>query len=232
MRSSRRGWSRRRPADSEPVQAAAGAPRARRLSRSGLADARLWLGLLLLVASMTIGATILSSGKDTVTVWQASRDLSVGAEPTDLVPVEVGRAVAETSYTGPGDPLDGVLGRSVAAGELLPRSALVAATADPRRRVTVPVDPMHAPPGLQAGDVVDVWSTPKDAAGAVTGSEPRLVLADVTVAAASADELGIGGELGIVLDVPHERVPDLVAAVRAGVTDLVAIPISSQGVLP
>ncbi len=93
---------------------------------------------------------------------------------------------------------------------------------------------MHAPAGLQSGDVVDVWSTPRDAVGAVdaTTSTPRLVLAEVTVATATVDDIGIGGEVGVVLDVPLDRVSDLVAAVRAGVTDLVAVPISGQPVLP
>jgi len=100
--------------------------------------------------------------------------------------------------------------------------------------VTVPVDPMHAPAALQPGDVVDVWSTPRDGVGdtASVVSAPRLVLADVTVATATGDDVGFGGEVGVVLDVPRDRVLDLVAAVRTGVTDLVAVPISSQSVLP
>ena len=191
---------------------------------------RLWLGVGLLVASMALGGAILSSTDDTVTVWQATRDLSVGAPATDLVPVEVGRAAAAAGYVGPGDALEGVLRRPVAAGELLPRSALAAGSGEPRRRVTVPVDPLHAPAGLQAGDVVDVWSTTREGTGDVSGSEPRLVLAGVMVASAPADDLNLGGEIGIVLDIPQERVPDVVAAVRAGVTDLVAVPVSSQGV--
>jgi hypothetical protein len=182
---------------------------------------------------MAAGAAILSSGSDTVTVWQATRDLSVGSGPADLVPVEVHRSLAQGAYAAPGDDLVGVLGRPVAGGELLPRSSLVADSAEPRRRVTVPVDPMHAPAGLQVGDLVDVWSTPRDVGSiASTAARPELVLAEVTVATATSDDVGIGGEVGVVLEVPRDRVSDLVAAVRAGVTDLVAVPISSQPVLP
>ena len=206
------------------------APPARRLPRARLADLRLWLGVTLVVASTAAGAMVLQSAGDSVTVWQATRDLSVGSSPTGLVPVAVTRTVGESAYAAPGDDLDAVLLRPVAAGELLPRSAMAPAPAMPRRRVTVPVDPMHAPVDLQPGDVVDVWSTPRDPSGADPGQDlsPRLVLAAVTIAAAGGDALGIGGELGVVLDVPQERVPDLVTAVRAGATDLVAVPITSQ----
>ncbi len=230
MTGTRRGWLRRQQGGGSGISglAAAPAPRARRIPRAGFADLRLLLGLVLLVASVATGALVLSSAHDTVTVWRATRDLSVGSSPSDLVPVEVSRAVAETVYAAPGDRLDGVLSRPVAAGELVPRSSLASPPASPRRRVTVPVDPMHAPIGLQTGDVVDVWSTARDATGLTAQGAPRLVLTDIGVAASRMEDLGLGGEVSVVLDVPADQVADLVAAVRAGVTDLVAVPISSQ----
>lgn len=203
------------------------APAATRQRVARLADPRLWGGAVLITVSAVLGAALLSGGADTVTVWQATRDLSVGARPVDVEPVEVDRAIAAGRYAGPDAPATGVLQRPVAAGELVPAAALGPAAATPTRRVTVPVDPLHAPPVLVPGDVVDVWASPREPEG--TGAAPALVLADALVADVSADSTGLGGELGVVLDVPLERVPEVVRATRAGVVDLVAVPVSSQG---
>lgn len=206
---------------------------ARRLQRARLGDLRLWAGLSLLVVSMVIGATMLSAGDDTVTVWRASRDLSAGSAPADLEPITVGRAVAGDRYVGSDVDVAGVLRWPVRAGELLPRAALTQPSAAATREVTVPVDPMHAPAGLQAGDVIDMWSTARDStsADARPDAVPVLVLAAVRVTAVADADVGISGQLGVVLEVPADHVPDVVAAGRAGVTDLVAVPLASQAVL-
>jgi hypothetical protein len=208
-------------------------PTARRLQRARIGDLRLWAGLALLVVSMAIGATLLSAGDDTVTVWRASRDLSAGSAPVDLEPVAVSRSVAGDRYVGSDVDAVGVLRWPVQAGELLPRAALTQPAAAATREVTIPVDPMHAPAGLQAGDIVDMWSTARDAASADTqvDAAPILVLPAVRVIALAGSDVGISGELGVVLEVRAEDVPAVVAASRAGVTDLVAVPLVSQQVL-
>lgn len=94
------------------------------------------------------------------------------------------------------------------------------------RRVTVAVDPLHAPADLQPGDLVDVWSTPRDPVG--VSSLPAPVLSGVAVASVSPDGMGLGGEIGVALDVPVGDVPATVAALRSGVLDLIAVPVSSQ----
>lgn len=206
-----------------------GAGPARRLPTARLGDARLWLGVALLVVSTVVGARVLSAGQDTVTVWQTTRDLATGSSAVDLAPVVMPRTLAGDRYARPGDRLDGVLRWPVAAGELLPVSAIEPRGAHPTRRVTVSVDPRHAPPGVLPGDVVDVWSTPRDTGTAASGP-PQQALAGVSVAAVAPDDLGLSGEIGIVLEVPAEQVGVLVAAARGGVVDLVAVPVASQEV--
>lgn len=203
------------------------APAAARQQRAGLADVRLWAAIILLAGSAALGAWALRSDGATVTVWRAVRDLSVGARPVDVEAVEVDAGLATAGYLGPGDDLSGVLRWPVAAGELLPRGAVAGGHDVPTRRVTVPVDPLHAPVGLQAGDLVDAWATPRSDAGPSVGAS-ALVLGDVAVAAVSADGLGLGGELAVVLEVPVADVPTVVAAARGGLLDLVAVPASSQ----
>ena len=90
--------------------------------------------------------------------------------------------------------------------------------------MTVPVDPLHAPPALQRGSLVDVWSVPGDP----EQGEPGLVLPAVSVADVSTDALGMGGELAVVLDVPSGQVAAVVDAARGGEVDLVAVPARSQ----
>ncbi|MHB1164798.1 MAG: CpaB family protein [Candidatus Nanopelagicales bacterium] len=196
-------------------------PQVRRIGRARWGDVRLWLGLLLVAASMLVGARLMAAGDDTVTVLRATRDLSVGARLDGLVPVRLPRDAAQPYL---GQPVDGVLRWPVLAGELVPRSAVATSPPEPTRQVTVPVDPLHAPPGLRPGDRVDVWSSPRGPADAA--GPPVLVLASVPVASASSEQ-GLGGEVGVVLDVPVDDVAGIVAASRSGVVDLVAVPAAS-----
>lgn len=214
---------RRKPAATTPA-----APEAVRVSRARFTDVRLWAGAALLVAAAVVGGVVAGSGQETVLVWQAASDLAVGSQPGAVVAVEVPRTVADEVYARPGDPLDGVLRWPVAAGELLPRAALRDAVSEPTRRVTVPVDPMHAPTALQRGDLVDVWSVPRADGGASVGA-PALVLPDARVAVVTADASGFGGEIAVALDVPVADVAAVVAAGRSGLLDLIAVPVASQG---
>ena len=110
----------------------------------------------------------------------------------------------------------------VAAGALVPADAFGPLPAAPTRRVTVPVDPLHAPVGMTAGDVVDVWSTP--ATDAAVAAPPVLVLAGVLVAEADGATIGVGGQIAAVLEVPADDVDTIVTALRTGVIDLVEVP--------
>jgi hypothetical protein len=131
--------------------------------------------------------------------------------------------VQDAYVSGP-PPTGVVLGRPLAAGEFLPVSALAQKDREAARLVTVAVDPLHAPTGLEPGDLVDVWSTPQ--ADAVVG-RPARVLAAVSVSG-TTEGMGVGGEIGVVLDVPQAQVADVVAATRSGAIDLVAVPVVSQ----
>lgn len=197
-----------------------------RMTPARWTDRRLWAGLALLLASALAGGLLLSRPDGTVAVWRATRDLSVGASLADLEPVRVAADLAP-AYAAPGDVLDGVLRTPVRAGELVPVGAVVAPTRQPGRRVTLPVDPVHAPSALMAGDRVDVWSTPRAAGDASASGEPRLVLASAAVSSVSAD-VGLTGEVAVEVEVPTDQVAAVVAAARAGVIDLVAVPVDAQ----
>lgn len=189
-----------------------------------LLDPRLLGGVALIGLSALAGALLLGHDEDTVTVWRATRDLSVGATIADVEPVAVPRSLVADRYVASAEDITGVLNRAVAAGELIPASAVGTSGAEGVRLVTIPVDPLHAPPDLLAGDAVDVWASGD---GQSTQS-PELVLADVVVSGVSAQESGLTGQLGVVLRVPDAQVAAVVAASRRGALDLVAVPLDAQ----
>jgi hypothetical protein len=207
--------------------AAPASPPARRAG-AGRRDVRLALGVVLVVASVVVGSRVLASADDRVPVWSAASALAAGTTlaADDLVatPVAVDDLAA---YAAASQDLVGMrLVRDLGAGELVPSSALSAGDAVDRRLVTVPVDPLHAPPTLARGELVDVYVSPRDGASVGTGVDvlPALVLARVLVAdPGSVDTSGAGDQLGVVLDVAAADADRAVAAARGGEVDLVRV---------
>ncbi len=167
-----------RPSDAKNASSVAGStngsggqgppsPPARRLAlRSRWRDPRLAAGIGLVACSVVAGSWVVASADDRITVWAAARDLASGTEVRvdDLTAVSV-RLDAASQYLAASSTE--VFGRrvvrSIASGELVPVSAIGTSTT-PRRLVTVPVEPMHAPTGLAHGDLVDIYVSPRDAA--------------------------------------------------------------------
>ena len=214
-------------------------PSASRLATPGWLDARLVLGVLLVLVSVVVGARVLSSADRSQTVWAAARDLAPGTELTegDLRRARVRLFGDDTrryiSGRG-GAPAGYVLRRGVGAGELLPFGALTKPSEDVAyRHVTVPVARGHLPPGLRAGSQVDVYVSPERTAGsaAPTDVAPRLVVRNVTVHERPKVSGFTGGgstDEAIVLRVRPTEVPLLLAAMSAGRIDLVGVPRSQE----
>lgn len=200
-------------------------PPARRLPRVRWRDARLWLGVALMGAAMFAGARLLGGGQDMTVAWQASRDLPAGAVPV-AEPIEVSLGEAAAAYLPASTPLDGRLRVSVPAGSLIPVDALGVPPQAGTRLVTLAIDPLHAPVGLAGGDVVDIWATGVDGANAII-EEPQLVLPEVQVVKVDGENLGVGGEMAVVVEVPQERAPDLIRSAHSRVIDLVAVPLQA-----
>lgn len=136
-------------------------PPASRVGRRWWRDGRVMGGILIVVVSVLVGARLMATGDDTVAVWQVNRDVSAGAVlgPDDVSAVSVPSSASAAYAPANGLPADR-LARDLQAGELVP-VAIDAAKPDVRW-VTVPVEPLHAPPDLLAGERVDVWATNAD----------------------------------------------------------------------
>ena len=210
-----------------PASAAPASPGAMRL-RAGRRDLRLAAGVALVVLSVVLGARILASADDRVQVWSLASPLAAGTtlRADDLVAVPVALDDLAAYVPASDDVLGRVLLRDTGAGELLPAAALGDAGAADLRWVTVPVDPLHAPPGLARGERVDVYVTPSDGAAVGPGVQvlPSLVLPGVLVDdPGTADASGVTDLLGVVLEVPASDADRAVAAARAGDVDLVRV---------
>ena len=205
-------------------------PRAARLATPRWLDARLVLGILLVLFAVVAGARVFASADHFSQVYVARHDLVPGERvvATDLAVGRVRLAGQGSLYIAAGSaPVGYVVTRYVGAHEFLPVGALAAATPKltETRLVTVPVAPGHLPPGLSHGTLVDVYVTPKAAAGAAVPA-PTLVLAQVAVQSREGGSRSFGGDttLAVVLTVPTDRVGDMIHAVESGTIDLVAVP--------
>lgn len=191
-------------------------------------DARVLLGVGLVAGCVLLGVRVTTAGDASVQVWRATRDLAAGATPTlaDLEAVAVPAGDVAAAYLAADGAPDGRLSRDLGAGELVPAAAVVVGAPADVRVVTVPVEPLHAPTDLAAGDRVDVWSTPREDVDSGL-ARPALVRSGVLVLGVDAGTTGLAGEVGVALEVPAAVAVDLVAAVRSGAVDLVRVPVTS-----
>jgi ribosomal protein L2 len=89
--------------------------------------------------------------------------------------------------------------------------------------VTLPIEQFHAPAGLSAGDVVDIYATPSDA---TIGTNAAVIAQSVVVHQVDTDGGRFGsasGSTGVVVEVPTNRAARIVAGVRSGSVDLVPV---------
>ena len=217
----------RRKGSQPPSAARPDSPSATRPQRRWWSDTRVVFGVLLVVGCMLIGVRLFSTGSDEVEVWQVQRDLAAGAELSieDLARIAVSPQLAAHYF-----PVDVIPDRpiftSVLAGELLDPNNFRQEVTETLRRVTVPVEPLHAPVNLAPGDLVDLWSTPDVDLGARV--QPELVLAGQLVVGVDIDARGFASDYGVVLEIDQADAGAVLAAVRSGQIDLVGVPLADR----
>lgn len=216
-------------------------PTARRGIRSRWRDPRLLLGVLLVLASVLVGARVLAGSDDATPVWAATRDLPAGsqvsADDVEVVDVSFGSEVG-TAYVSATTPLPSgmILAKPVAAHELLTHSAVDTGAVGPVAQLPLGVESSLLPGDLAAGDVVDVWVVPSPAVNS-SGATSRaygaphaisvlpgvIVVATDSLAALGGGStrnvvVGLGGEqLGRLATVLPRLVSGTIVLVRHGV---------------
>jgi hypothetical protein len=192
-------------------------PAATRSRPPGWRNPRLLLGLVLVAASVVLGARLLASADDSVPVWAVARDLPAGATVSagDLQRRQVRFPDSATAdaYLSADEvlPAGSTLGREVSAGDLLPRSALSRDDGPALVEVPIGVASDDLPATVRQGSHVDVWVTPK--VSAVQGQRPAAtkVLDDVVVVAVprAADQLAPQSTRQVIVGVPESGAASL-----------------------
>jgi hypothetical protein len=183
-------------------------------------DLRLVLGVLLVLGSVLLGARVVAAADATVPVWSAAGDLAAGTVLTagDLVAVDVRLDDVAGAYLATSTRPDGrTLARAVRSGELLPRTALE----EPAELVqlALPVQAGYVPPGLDRGQVVDVYAVADPAAGATGAGDVSvaLVVAAAPVQAISGRTEGVLSTatttVQVVVSVPADQAPAVLGAI-------------------
>lgn len=197
-------------------------PPATRAARSGWRDPRLWIGVVLVTASIALGARVFAAADDSVAVWAFAGDQGAGS-PVDtdaLVTTRVRFAdPADLDlYYAASEPVpDGmVLRHGVGAGELLTRSAVGPAEEQGTLQVSLAVEPHHIPPAVTTGSVVDVYADDRARRGSA-GQQAGLVLDSVTVVDAPAVEetFAVSGTRQVVVAVDADRATEFQSVVGA-----------------
>lgn len=183
---------------------------------------RVVIGVLVMAGSVLVGVRLTAPGEQPVTLMVAARDLAAGTQlrADDLDEVSVsgmdpGGYLFEVDRGS--DPWSGrILTRDVAAGELLPSSA-IAEEGESVRLVPVPVESERIGPDLGHGSRVDVWATDPDTGRA------RLVLAGAVVEDTRLEGDWAVTTATVMLRVAEDRVADVVSATRGELVDLIVV---------
>jgi hypothetical protein len=177
------------------------------------------LGVVLVAGCVLLGSRLFARADDTVAVWGLRHDVAAGAPLTahDLRPVRVhfdGSGaegyLAATSAPAPG----ATAAHDLAAGELLPRTAVVADGGGAVIEVPLSVAPDDLPASLGRGSTVDVWVLPDSPATGDDRVRARLALGDVVVVAlpSSGDSLAPRSSQQVVVGVAADRADTLADA--------------------
>ncbi len=207
-------------------------PVAVRWRRPGWRDPRLLVGLVLVAASVGLGAWAVGAAGRTVPVLAAADALVVGRplDAQNLVVRQVQIADADRLYLAADADLSGglVVTRAVGPGELVPVGAVAAASDLGLREVAIEATGPLASTVVE-GSTVDLWFVPAPST-AVPLPQPRelalgLAVAQVTVPTGA---LAVGSGSTVHVMVPVAALPDLLAALTAdGAIEVVSVPTGS-----
>lgn len=197
-------------------------PLGRRVQRARWRDTRLLVGLLLIFASVVLGARLISAATRTSQWLSVTRALPAGhvLVASDLVTVKAHLpASASRRYfaAAPSQLVGRTLGRPLAAGEFLPAAGLASGTAGASRVLPMIVKAGRLP-ALSPGDHVDVYVLSRLPGGSA-GREIR-VLTDVEFV--GQDPLSTG-ESSVQLRVAPADASTAIAASQSDRVDLVRI---------
>lgn len=197
--------------------------------RAPWADVRLLLGILLVAASIAGVWFVVTAARQTAPVYAAAGTIVQGQAITadDLRVVEVALGQVSGAYLTPA-ALEGdlVATRTVAAGELVPQSA-VGEAAGSRTTSVVVRSAVDVPASVEPGAVVEVWAAPQIERGVY--DTPRILVADATVVEVTRDDSMMGSaEAALEVVISRADVAEVLAALADG-DAISVIPTTGSG---
>ena len=210
-------------------------PTAKRLQRPSWRDARLLVGLVLVLLGTALGARIIAGSDDTVPMFAASTAIRPGDHLTSdnvrRVDVQLGDETSRYLSARSAVPDDSFALRDIPDGELVPVSAVGTRSSVTVQPVTVEVDANSAR-GLPANAVVDVWVSSRDAQSTQERYlEATLALERVSVSPVNPDASRFGAaasSMAVQLRVPRDKVAEIIAAVDRQ-SHFTLVPVPGQG---
>lgn len=190
-------------------------------------DARFAVGIVLVLASIAGVWFVLTSSDQAVPVLQARRTIARGEvlRAADFGTVDVALGAVSDEYLRPDQlPAGQVAVRTLTEGELVPRTAMTAAS-DSRTTTVVVESSVGLPEDVAAGTEVEIWQAPLREDGR-SYDEPRILVGDVVVRAVLEPE-GLLAENAAELEIVIDRSD--VAAVLAAVTGGAALSVVPVG---
>jgi hypothetical protein len=189
-------------------------PKATRQSRPRWLDPKLFLGILLVLASMALGARVIASADQTVEIWALKDDVDLAPSAPLTQSALVAKRVRFTSqddanrYVSAREkiPSGARMLRAVSAGEFLPRDSW---TDQPDRQLEdapLPVSPALRPKTLRAGDRVDIYFVPNDD-DEFPPTEAVLAASDIIVTETPGGE-GLGGEATATIRITRDQLTE------------------------
>jgi hypothetical protein len=210
-------------------------PSAKRLQRPSWRDARLLVGVVLVLLGTAVGARIIAGADDTVPMYAASTVIRPGDRLTvdnlRRVDVQLGDQASRYLSARAVIPDDSYALRDIPEGELVPASAVGSRSTVTVQPVTVEVDASSAR-GLPAGAVVDVWVSPRDTQSTQERYlDATLALERVSVSPVTQDSGRFGAAsstMAVQLRVPRDKVAEIIAAVDKQ-SRFTLVPVPGQG---
>ncbi|MDH6531807.1 hypothetical protein M2119_000044 [Aurantimicrobium minutum] len=181
-------------------------------------DLRLIIGLVIVLVSALAGYALLSAAGQNTAVYVATTSLSPGhvLQKSDLVLTEVQLGQSQQAYLGATELKAGsVVTQAIAAGELVPLSAVGTAQQVTTTTVVVMLD-VPLPEDATEGSTVDVWAS--IAAGQGVFGPPAVIISGAHIAHIT-EATGLGASSGktqVEILVPHTKVAALLEAQANG----------------
>lgn len=196
--------------------------------RRRVLDPRILIGVALIAASALGTTALVGTLTRTVVVYRADGPIVAGDRVSSdrLAPATVRLGDAAALYLSGALPEEGLVAtRSIAAGEMVPRSAVGTDVAVHSATVVVDLaSPLAA--GVAVGSTVDLWSAAKADPNENRYAAPVVLVGDAVVSRVVAPTGLLAGSVkdSVELQVPRDEVASVLAA-QAGGARLAAVEI-------